>query len=102
MAVKYPLPNCRGRPIATNRSTLVFVQTLHVGRWRYMNPWEIVVPAAIAVAGGYSYGAVHPRAQIFGVNVHHTNSPRQLAITFDDGPNPAITPKLLQLLELHK
>jgi peptidoglycan/xylan/chitin deacetylase (PgdA/CDA1 family) len=67
-----------------------------------MNPWEIVVPAAIAVAGGYSYGAVHPRAQIFGVNVHHTNSPRQLAITFDDGPNPAITPKLLQLLELHK
>lgn len=68
-----------------------------------MNPWEIIIPAAITAAAGYTaYGAVNPRAQIFGASIHYTNSPRQLAITFDDGPNPAITPALLQLLDRHK
>jgi len=68
-----------------------------------MNPWEIIVPAAVAAAAGYTaYGAVNPRAQIFGASVYHTDAPRKLAITFDDGPNPAITPTLLQLLERYK
>ncbi len=65
-----------------------------------MNPWLIAVPATIAAASAAAaYGAVHPRAQIFGRTVCRTNSPRKLAITFDDGPNPAITPKLLDLLD---
>src|SRR5579859_7227450 len=29
-------------------------------------------------------------------------SPRKLALTFDDGPNPAITPKMLDLLDRYK
>jgi peptidoglycan/xylan/chitin deacetylase (PgdA/CDA1 family) len=33
--------------------------------------------------------------------VWRTNSPRKLAITFDDGPNPKITPELLDLLDQH-
>jgi peptidoglycan/xylan/chitin deacetylase (PgdA/CDA1 family) len=52
-----------------------------------------------ACAGLIAYGAVHPRAQLFGKTLCRTDSPRKLAITFDDGPNPAITPKLLDLLE---
>jgi peptidoglycan/xylan/chitin deacetylase (PgdA/CDA1 family) len=64
-----------------------------------VNPW-VATPAAIAaVAGVAAYGAVWPRAQLFGATVCRTNSPRKLAITFDDGPNPAITPKLLDLLD---
>jgi peptidoglycan-N-acetylglucosamine deacetylase len=68
-----------------------------------VNPWFIEAPvAAVAVAAGLTaYGAVHPRAQLFGRTVCRTNSSRKLAITFDDGPNPAITPKLLDLLERH-
>jgi peptidoglycan/xylan/chitin deacetylase (PgdA/CDA1 family) len=67
-----------------------------------MHPWLIGVPAAAAaVAGATAYGAAHPRAQLFGRTICRTNSPRKLAITFDDGPNPAITPKLLTLLEQH-
>ncbi len=31
-----------------------------------------------------------------------TTSKKEIAITFDDGPHPAITPKLLELLESHK
>jgi len=66
-----------------------------------VNSWLIEAPAvaAAAAAGLTAYGAVHPRAQLFGKTVCRTNSPCKLAITFDDGPNPAITPKLLDLLD---
>jgi peptidoglycan/xylan/chitin deacetylase (PgdA/CDA1 family) len=66
-----------------------------------MNPWLVTAPTIIttAAAGLAAYGAVYPRAQLFGRTICRTNSPRKLAITFDDGPNPAITPKLLDLLD---
>jgi peptidoglycan/xylan/chitin deacetylase (PgdA/CDA1 family) len=64
-----------------------------------VHPWLIGVPATIATAAGVvAYGGVYPRAQLFGSTICSTNSARKLAITFDDGPNPAITPKLLDLL----
>ena len=64
-----------------------------------MNPWLSAPGALAAAAGVAAYGAAWPRAQLFGATICRTNSPRQLAITFDDGPNPAITPTLLDLLE---
>jgi len=69
-----------------------------------VNPWFIEVPAAAlgAAAGIAACGAVHPQAQLFGKTICRTNSARKLAITFDDGPNPAITPKLLDLLDQYK
>jgi peptidoglycan/xylan/chitin deacetylase (PgdA/CDA1 family) len=63
---------------------------------------EAPAAALLAAAGITAYGAVHPRSQLFGPAIWCTNSPRKLALTFDDGPNPAITPKLLDLLDLHK
>ena len=60
----------------------------------------IGVPAAAALAAGVtSFAAVHPRSQLFGATVRHTASPLRFALTFDDGPNPAITPCLLDLLD---
>jgi peptidoglycan/xylan/chitin deacetylase (PgdA/CDA1 family) len=68
-----------------------------------MNPWMIAAPSVAAgFAGLTAYGAAYPRAQLFGTTVCRTNSARKLAITFDDGPNPAITPKLLDLLDRYK
>jgi peptidoglycan/xylan/chitin deacetylase (PgdA/CDA1 family) len=64
-----------------------------------LNPLFIAVPGALTTAGALAYGAVHPRAQLFGETICRTNSARKLALTFDDGPNPAITPKLLDLLD---
>lgn len=52
-----------------------------------------------ATAGVVAYGAAHPRSQLFGRTICRTSAARRLAITFDDGPNPALTPKLLDLLE---
>ena len=68
-----------------------------------MNPFLVSVPAAVIATGGVAaYGAVYPRAQLFGSTICRTNSPRKLAITFDDGPNPAITPRLLDLLDRYQ
>jgi peptidoglycan/xylan/chitin deacetylase (PgdA/CDA1 family) len=68
-----------------------------------VNPFLISVPAAVvATAGVAAYGAAYPRAQLFGPTICRTNSSRKLAITFDDGPNPAITPKLLDLLDRYQ
>jgi len=64
-----------------------------------MNPLFITGSGALTAAGALAYSAVHPRSQFFGRTICRTNSPRKLAITFDDGPNPAITPKLLDLLD---
>jgi peptidoglycan/xylan/chitin deacetylase (PgdA/CDA1 family) len=36
---------------------------------------------------------------LFGPTVRHTDSPRKLALTFDDGPNPAVTSHLLELFD---
>jgi peptidoglycan/xylan/chitin deacetylase (PgdA/CDA1 family) len=65
-----------------------------------MDSWLIAVPSFLAgMAGLTAYGAVNARSQLFGRSLHSTGNPRKLAITFDDGPNPSITPKLLDLLD---
>ena len=65
-----------------------------------MNPALIGVPAAAVLASGaIAYAAVHPRSQFFGATIRGTAAPLQLALTFDDGPNPAVTPLLLELLD---
>jgi peptidoglycan-N-acetylglucosamine deacetylase len=67
-----------------------------------MNPWPITASGiAAGIAGLTAYGAVHPRSQLFGHTIHNMPSPKLLALTFDDGPNPAITAKLLDLLAKH-
>jgi len=65
-----------------------------------MDPWLLTTPGVLAAAGGtIGYAAAHPASQLFGPSLRWTNAANKLAITFDDGPNPAITPKLLELFE---
>jgi peptidoglycan/xylan/chitin deacetylase (PgdA/CDA1 family) len=68
-----------------------------------VNPWLIAVPAVAAgLASSLAYGAVNAQAQLFGPTLRATPRRQSLALTFDDGPNPAITPKLLDLLERYQ
>jgi peptidoglycan-N-acetylglucosamine deacetylase len=68
-----------------------------------MIPWLVAVPAfAAGFAGLTAYGAVNARSQLFGHTLYHTDAVKKLAITFDDGPNPSMTPKLLDLLDRHR
>ena len=65
-----------------------------------MNPWPIIVSGgALAAAGVAARGAVAASSELFGPTVRHTPSSRQIALTFDDGPNPKATPGLLDLLQ---
>jgi peptidoglycan/xylan/chitin deacetylase (PgdA/CDA1 family) len=53
------------------------------------------------VAGGLMYASVWPTSQIFGRTLIAGDDPGQIALTFDDGPNDAATPELLDVLARH-
>ncbi len=65
-----------------------------------MNPWSIAA-GTLAAAGIATWGAVAPSSELFGPTLRHTNAAKKIALTFDDGPNPAVTPKLLDLFDRH-
>jgi peptidoglycan/xylan/chitin deacetylase (PgdA/CDA1 family) len=52
-------------------------------------------------AGGFAYAAMVPSSQLFGRALIAPRNPGELALTFDDGPNPACTPRLLDILAEH-
>lgn len=52
-------------------------------------------------AGGCAYAALWPTSQIFGRTLIAPARPNEIALTFDDGPNPAWTPQLLEILAKH-
>jgi peptidoglycan/xylan/chitin deacetylase (PgdA/CDA1 family) len=60
-----------------------------------------IVGAGVALAsaaGLCTYGVVADESQMFGRTLVAPPEPGQLALTFDDGPNPAATPRLLETL----
>jgi len=60
------------------------------------------VAAAGAAAGVFAYGASAARSQLFGATFFGTpGRGKQLALTFDDGPNDPWTLKLLDVLDRH-
>jgi peptidoglycan/xylan/chitin deacetylase (PgdA/CDA1 family) len=64
-------------------------------------PVLLAAGGACAAAGFFSWGAVAPSSQLFGPTIRRTGDPSAMALTFDDGPNPAVTPSLLDLLDRH-
>jgi peptidoglycan-N-acetylglucosamine deacetylase len=49
-------------------------------------------------AGFFAYASRWPASQIFGRTLIAPALPNEIALTFDDGPNPACTPRLLDTL----
>jgi peptidoglycan-N-acetylglucosamine deacetylase len=60
-----------------------------------------VLGTAALTAGGYAYAAQWPGSDLFGKALRAPRRAGELALTFDDGPNPAWTPKLLDVLAEH-
>jgi len=56
------------------------------------------VAALAAACGVAAYAVQTPGSQIFGPTLVAPPRPQQFALTFDDGPNPAVTPHLLDVL----
>src|SRR3954464_13626158 len=55
----------------------------------------------LAAAGVAGYGAIAPESELFGKTLHRLPDPKQLALTFDDGPNDPHTLNLLDVLAKH-
>lgn len=65
----------------------------------------MILPAAavgVAIAGGAAHGAFHRNSPVFGhVMSHLPGDTHEVALTFDDGPNPVSTPRILDVLGQH-
>ena len=61
----------------------------------------IAAAAVVAAAGTLTYAALSPGSQLFGPTLIAPASPKQIALTYDDGPNPAATERLLEVLARH-
>lgn len=62
---------------------------------------DVVAGSALtitALAATTAYAVMYSESQLFGRTLVAPPLPNQLALTFDDGPNPAATPRLLEVL----
>jgi peptidoglycan-N-acetylglucosamine deacetylase len=73
-----------------------------------LSGWETGLSIGLGVAAGvglgagaFAYASLWPASQIFGTALIAPPRPGELALTFDDGPNPAWTPRLLDILGTH-
>ena len=55
----------------------------------------------MAAGGITAYGAMAPRSQLFGATFYRGSNARQIALTYDDGPNNKETLHLLDVLAKH-
>lgn len=53
---------------------------------------------AVSLMGGAAWAALSPESQIFGRTLIAPGRANEFALTFDDGPNPEVTPRLLEVL----
>jgi peptidoglycan/xylan/chitin deacetylase (PgdA/CDA1 family) len=60
--------------------------------------WPYITLASAAAASYAGYAAMAPASQLYGRTVTHGSDPRQMALTFDDGPNDPYTMRLLDVL----
>jgi len=60
------------------------------------------IGAAVLAVGGYAYAGMWPASQLFGPCVVAARNPRQIALTYDDGPNDPDTYRLLEVLAKHQ
>jgi peptidoglycan/xylan/chitin deacetylase (PgdA/CDA1 family) len=65
--------------------------------------WPFAVGALIADHAGLVLGGLFPRCRILGPNMTrmrtNENGQRVVALTFDDGPHPELTPRVLDVLD---
>jgi peptidoglycan-N-acetylglucosamine deacetylase len=61
----------------------------------------IAATASAGIAGGAWYASAWPTSQLFGRTLIASANPSEVALTFDDGPNDAVTPRLLEILARH-
>ena len=61
----------------------------------------VAAAAVVATAGTLTYAALSAQSQLFGPTLIAPAKPNEIALTYDDGPNPVATPRLLEVLARH-
>src|SRR5215467_886043 len=62
-----------------------------------------VISVLSAAAASYAgYATMAPQSQLYGSTLTHGPDPRQIALTYDDGPNDPHTLRLLDVLARHE
>jgi peptidoglycan/xylan/chitin deacetylase (PgdA/CDA1 family) len=63
---------------------------------------RVLAAGALGAAGVALYGGQWPTAQVFGPTICRGGGERRrIALTYDDGPNPEQTPRLMEILARH-
>jgi len=68
---------------------------------RTITDLAIAVVATASTSGILTHAALSPQSQLFGHTLIAGNDPKEIALTYDDGPNYAATPELLNILAQH-
>ena len=63
--------------------------------------WPYITLVSAAAASYAGYATMSPQSQLYGRTLTHGADPRQIALTFDDGPNDPHTLRLLDALAEH-
>src|SRR5215467_7250234 len=72
--------------------------------WALPDAWDGAAIAAVVIAAiaFLTYAVVHPHSQFFVPVVDRlATRDRIVALTFDDGPDPVVTPRILDVLGAH-
>jgi peptidoglycan/xylan/chitin deacetylase (PgdA/CDA1 family) len=64
--------------------------------------WPFITVLSAGAASYAGYASMAPQSQLYGRTLTHGADPKQIALTFDDGPNDPHTLHLLDVLARHK
>jgi peptidoglycan/xylan/chitin deacetylase (PgdA/CDA1 family) len=81
------------------------VALLLSAQWAFLDEWVFALSASLtlgAMIAFFAWVIVSPRSQFFVRSVFELpHTPNTIALTFDDGPDPDVTPKVLEVLARH-
>jgi len=69
---------------------------------RTITELALAAAATATTAATLTHAAYSAESQLFGPTLIAGNNPNEVALTYDDGPNDAATPALLEVLARHK
>ncbi len=98
-----PTASKRWRPSPLLQLTAGFHAAAPLAWAIYPGQWPFIVAGLAANHAALTVGAMIPRSSLLGTNLAHL--PRacadrgEVALTFDDGPDPDVTPRVLDLLD---
>lgn len=103
MSISHSLPSRPWQPTSFVKASFALhaVSAIAVGASPLTWPWALAAVAANqALIGG---AVMWPRSTWIGENIRRlpetSNPKKEIALTFDDGPDPEITPRVLDLLD---